>query len=135
MARNRRPGGLPDFDNPPLVEVVLLVQFEALAPIEFIEALGTLWLTLRNRFPNVEQQPPMSPVFEIFGVPSAPAWPSIRFARVPDLPRFWAVNQPGTELLQFQADRFAHNWRKLAVDDVYPRYEQIRHTFMIELGR
>jgi hypothetical protein len=39
------------------------------------------------------------------------------------------LNEPGTELLQIQSDRFAQNWRKLATSEQYPRYNEVRRRF------
>lgn len=126
MTRSRRPAGLPDFDDPPLIEVVLSVQFEALAPIEFVDVLASFRSRLRDRYPQTEQHPPLPPAFEIFGVP-APGAPrlQIQLQTVPDLPRFWLLNEAGTEIIQLQNDRFVHNWRKVGSGDAYPRYERI----------
>jgi uncharacterized protein (TIGR04255 family) len=43
------------------------------------------------------------------------------------------VNDAGSELIQFQPDRFIHNWRKGKRDHKYPRYENIRDRFRGEL--
>ena len=37
----------------------------------------------------------------------------------------WFVNEPGTEMIQLQVDRFIKNWRKAGQGDVYPRYELV----------
>jgi uncharacterized protein (TIGR04255 family) len=134
MARSRRPAGLPDFENPPLTEVALSIQFEALSPIEFVD-LGPLWSGLVGRYPNVEQHPPLAPAFEIFGMPPAAATLQFQLSAMPDVPRFWFVNEAGTEVLQIQPDRFIHNWRKVGEGEQYPRYERIRRTFLSEFSR
>jgi len=36
----------------------------------------------------------------------------------------WFVNQPGTQMIQLQVDRFIKNWRKRTDGDTYPRYEK-----------
>jgi hypothetical protein len=51
------------------------------------------------------------------------------------MPRFWFVNEVGTELLQFQLDRFVHNWRKTGEGIEYPRYERIRKKAPRDLHR
>src|SRR5882672_9185342 len=132
MARTRRPPGLPDFENPPLTEVVLSLQFEALAPIEFVETVGLFRARLRDGYPQTEQHPPLPPAFEIFGAPAAVPHVRFQLQAIPDPPRFWFVNEAGTEILQVQTDRFAHNWRKVGQADQYPRYERIRRTFLDE---
>jgi uncharacterized protein (TIGR04255 family) len=134
MARSRRPAGLPDFEDPPLTEVALSIQFDALSAIEFID-LGPLWAQLRRRYPKVEQHPPLLPAFEIFGMPAAPMMFQVQVSPMPELPRFWFINEAGTELLQIQPDRFVHNWRKAVDGAEYPRYERIRSTFLSEFLR
>jgi uncharacterized protein (TIGR04255 family) len=135
MARYRRPAGLPDFDDPPLTEVALSIQFEALSAIEFVD-LGPLWQQLRRRHPKVEEHPPLSPSFEIFGVPSTPSGSvQIQLSAMPTMPRFWFVNDVGSEILQFQLDRFVHNWRKVGEGAEYPRYEHIRRIFLGEFTK
>lgn len=50
------------------------------------------------------------------------------------MPRLWFVNSDDTELVQFQADRSVHNWRKVASNNSeYPRYEVIKDRFFKEL--
>ena len=44
------------------------------------------------------------------------------------------VNEPGTEVLQIQEDRFGYSWRKLRPDHEYPRYVNIRENFERELA-
>lgn len=129
-----RPSDLPDFDRPPVVEVVLSVQFAELRAYRTIHA-GILWHEhFRNAFPNVSEQPELPPTFETFGIqaPRPGLGLSITQAIGPPVPRLWFRNQEETELIQFQADRFAHNWRKIGRDQNYPRYEYIKHQFLNE---
>jgi uncharacterized protein (TIGR04255 family) len=129
--RTRRPPSLPDFRDPPLTEVALSIQFEALTPAQFVD-LGPLWQRLKPRFPDIEMHPPLPASFEIFGVPPGP---QIQFLAGSMLPRYWFLSQSGNEILQFQPDRFVHNWRKIGVDPEYPRYERIRRTFLDEFAK
>jgi uncharacterized protein (TIGR04255 family) len=41
----------------------------------------------------------------------------------------WLLNEPGSELLQVQQDRFVRNWRKLEDAEEYPRYRSLRESF------
>ena len=123
---------LPDFTDPPVAEVVLSIQFE---PIKELRSpvVGQLWAKFRDRFPRVEEHEPIAPSIETFG----------ERARVPTVhvqvldgfpsPRLFFLNEPGTELIQIQKDRFSHNWRKQGQGDAYPRYEHIRDGFRREL--
>lgn len=127
-----RPAHLPDFENPPVTEVLLGLQF---APVSGFQAvhLGLLWDRFRDAFPVVEEKPPLNAVFETFGIPAAA--PEIRFEllQMPMLTRLWLKEPNDVQLIQFQTDRFIHNWRKVAVGQEYPRYEAIRERFTSEI--
>lgn len=121
-----RPSDLPDFEHPPLVEVALSVQFEPL-PLQ-IRHLAMLWDMCRSEFPEWHDEVPIAPAFELFGDGS---WDA-RF-RSAQLPRALFRNPGGTELKQYQADRFVRNWTKAASAPDYPRYESIREPFAADL--
>ncbi len=126
---------LPDFAHPPVVEVFLAVQYEPLTALRTPQ-IGLLWANYRDRFPTIEEHPPLTPMIERFGVTGPPRG-SLRLEPLESLPvpRCWFLNEAGTELLQVQQDRFVHNWRKVGTGDVYPRYEHVRGTFEDELVR
>ena len=116
------------------MEVVLSVQFAELRAYRTIHA-GILWKTcFEGDFPKFSEQPELPSIFETFGTqsPRSGAGLSISHALGPPVPRLWFRNQTDTELVQFQADRFAHNWRKVAVANEYPRYEYIKDQFFRE---
>ena len=124
---------LPEFKNPPVVEVALSVQFE---PIEALGGpqLGLLWSEYRERFGKTEEHPPLPPAIESFGVPtSLPERVRFEVRDAMPSPRFWFVNESGTKLIQVQQDRFIQNWRKLKEEDEYPRYAKLRESFRVEL--
>jgi len=123
---------LPNFANPPVIEVALSVQFNPLTELQAPQ-LGLLWNEFRPRFSKAEQHPPLGSVVEKFGV-REPRKVSVQFERGIPVPRCWFLNETGTELIQVQQDRFIHNWRKVGEEDTYPRYERIRETFEKELG-
>jgi len=127
-----RPADLPDFSNPPLTEVVISVQFDALPNYRQVWA-GAIWDLFKANFPIVQEQLPLLPAFETFGstVP-----PSMNFSilDVPIPSRLWFLNKDETELLQFQGDRFGRNWRKLPpLDNSYPRFESMIADFSSDL--
>ncbi len=107
-----RPDPLPDFTNPPIVEVALSIQFAP--PPGYHEVYAReVWAIFENAFPVIEEMPPIQPSFELFGGPEMPglqiilAFPAGQFV----IGTFLA--QDKTELIQFQQDRFIHNWRKV----------------------
>jgi len=122
---------LPNFKHPPVVEVALSVQFDTL-PMR-IAHFGLLWSKFKDNFPNLEDKPPLEAVFETFDPPSFQR-PSIK-AKFLDMvpPRSWFLNDKKDQLIQFQQDRFIHNWKKVGEEDQYPRYETIRESFVDEL--
>lgn len=123
------PGDLPEFERPPLVEVVLGVQFEPLERLRVVH-LGLLWQDFRDRFPRTEEQVPLEPAVELFGA-TRPTQPLVRFTvrERPPVPRVWLLSHSGTELIQIQQDRFIRNWRKSPEDARYPRYHKLKEAF------
>jgi uncharacterized protein (TIGR04255 family) len=121
---------LPEYAKPPVVEVACSMQFE---PIDKLHAgrLGLLWEGYRDRYPLVEQQPPLSPIREQFE--ATPMRLGFSFETFP-MPRVWFLKPDGTRLVQVQRDHFIVNWRKLDTDVEYPRYVSIRETLIEELA-
>ncbi len=114
---------LPEFENPPVVETVLAVQFEKLTAMQTVH-FGLFWRRMQARFPRTEERPALNPMFERFPEPIARI-PRMQFESIerPPLPRLWLHSETGTEMIQMQNDRFIKNWRKAGDRDEYPRYE------------
>lgn len=112
---------LPDFEHPPVVEVALGVQFQPLLGLGS-RHLGLLYEKWRQNFPIWEDQPPLQPVKEWFGVAGQQAI-NVRLdlRTVPPLRRAFFFDPDRTELRQVQADRFVRNWRRS--ESPYPRYD------------
>lgn len=129
-------GQLPSFKNPPVVEVVLGVQFQSLAGFG-APHLGLLWQRLRSQYPKIEQRPPIPHVVERIG--GRPVLPSAGVSLTLDVgeavPRIWMLSETGEELLQVQSDRFLGNWRKYQSRKVvYPRYANLKPKFVKNLS-
>lgn len=126
---------LPEYAKPPVVEVACSIQFE---PINELHAgrLGLLWEEYRDRYPRVEQQPPLSAIREQFEPKAVRIGFSIEgsFPMFP-MPRLWFLNSDGTRLIQVQRDHFIVNWRKLDTKTEYPRYHAIRDRLVEEFER
>lgn len=131
--QTQRPDHLPDFRNPPLNEVVLGVQFGSPQGYQQIYA-GEVWNLFRTEFPKVEEQPPIAPAFETFGLPTK-GRQQIGLITGASHDRFWFLRQDGDELIQFQQDRLLHNWRKVGEETEYPRFESMVTRFRDELGQ
>src|SRR4051812_7153289 len=127
-----RPDDLPDFRKPPVAETVLSLQFD---PIERLTTVhvGLLWQQFRDQFPLIEEHPPLRPTFEKFEPPS-PVQVEVTVEDKLPAPRVWFLNRPKSELIQVQADRFIHNWRKMESIEPYPHYEPIREKFRGEVA-
>lgn len=133
MTETRPP--LPDFTNPPVVEVALSVQYASLERLR-VAQIGQLWGEFKDRFPKTEEHAPLAAAWEKFEPAALPrVGIKLETSDVPPVPRVWFVNDEETELIQVQQDRFAHNWRKRGESDEYPRYERIRKSFKSELEK
>ncbi|WP_324779905.1 TIGR04255 family protein [Thiobacillus sedimenti] len=128
-----RPDGLPDFRDPPLNEVVLGVQFSPVKGYQQIYA-GEVRNLFKSEYPQVQEQPPLPPEFEAFGLSSPSAKINLVTGATHD--RFWFLTPLGDELIQFQQDRLLHNWRKVGDEtNPYPRFEAMLDRFRSELER
>lgn len=123
---------LPEFENPPVVEVALSVQFQKLDSLRMPQ-LGYIWQSFKDRFPETEEQPPLESVFEQFGPkPGGRAGVRLELSMVPPRPRIWLLNEGDSELVQVQHDRFVRNWRKREDSEEYPRYKSLRKLFRMD---
>lgn len=126
-----RPADLPDFERPPVTEVVLGIQFASVPAFTSIR-MGAVWDQFRTRFPTVTEQLPIDPVFETFGTTSEQPRPQeihIQAFLAPPMPRYWFETQDSAELIQIQQDRIIYNWRKRHEQQEYPHYEPFRNQF------
>lgn len=127
-----RPKDLPDFRSPPLNEVVVGVQFHPVRGYQQIFA-SEIWALFRKDYPRVQELAPLQPTFETFGLPqSGQIGLGITVGAAPN--RFWFISPSGNDLIQFQRDRFLHNWRKVDTqENQYPRFEKIISIFESEI--
>jgi len=125
---------LPDFTAPPITEVALSVQFAP--PSGYRELYAReVWAIFEKLFPDLEEMPPLPPSFEVFGGPEMPGF-KLNFGIVsaPMRNRYWFLTPDKTELIQFQQDKFIHNWRKVVdLNNEYPRFEAVIEEFSNEL--
>lgn len=130
----RSDSGLPDFQQPPVDEVALSLQYSPV-PGFSVPHFGLYWGKVRRDFPRFEVQPPIANLTEQFG-PSANVGRQIglSFGTAPDF-RCWYLEQSGNRLIQVQRDRFVHNWRKITGNETYPRYPSLRQYLEKEWER
>ncbi len=125
---------LPDFGDPPLIEVVHGIQFE---PLGFsVVHPGQFYNLIADRYPSVEAHPPLQPVQELFGT-LAVGPPGFRFEVGPvvDMPRAWFISPDSAFIAQVQRDRLLLNWRLTERGTAYPRYQGMRSEFNVLYSR
>jgi uncharacterized protein (TIGR04255 family) len=121
------PQTLPEYESPPINEVVCGIQFERLE--KFLNPyLGMLWEQYKPEYSECQEVAPLMPAIEKFDTPAQVATP---YVDVPPLPRTWFIRSEGNSLIQVQRDRFLHNWREIRPDDEYPRYHHIIEEFQV----
>src|ERR1700733_10242157 len=106
MSTSVRPADLPDFEEPPVVETVLSVQFERLTEIRTAH-LGLLWEKFRADFPKTEERPTLAQVFEQFPeTPRTRLGLELQTYETPPVPRLFFITAQGNQMIQVKPDRF-----------------------------
>lgn len=125
---------IADFDNPPLVEVVIGARFKC--PGFTAAHLGLFWAGVREEFPHVEAAPPLVSL-PLGGVAEQLARAQAGTGTGEDvLPiRVFLVKPDETQLIQLQTDRFHVNWRRRQPATSYPKYDQLREAFFVQWKR
>jgi uncharacterized protein (TIGR04255 family) len=118
---------LISFGRPPVSEVVLGVQFSE--PVVDLDVLANFGLRVKGELPGREQHEALATVEESFAATPAPRRIQLRVVPGFVLPRAWFISADQRQLVQLQADRFVFNWRRMAPDDRYPRYAELRPVF------
>ena len=113
---------LPDYDAPPLDEVVCGILFK---PIEtlLVPHFGVFWERLKPEYPTCQEVAPLAPSLERLDDSPRPD------LKISMLPRIWFVHQSDSQVIQVQRDRFLYNWRKRRPSDEDPRYPQVMDKF------
>ena len=126
----------PDFEEPPVVETVLGIEF---TPLEewSLPHFGLYWTEIRDKYKQVDVQPPLASTIEHFGPEQRPAQvPTFELIGDPaSTARCWFVDETERRLLQVQNGRFILNWRKVQEADVYPHYPALRKDLLDEWKR
>src|SRR2546422_10783360 len=115
---------LPDYDNPPVNEVVCGIQFKMLEDLR-IPHFGLFWERCNTEYPTCQEVAPLLPVIERLGDEDVEIQPPTELP----LPRVWFLNAEDTGIIQLQRDRFLHNWKKGKPTDAYPRYPVVIDLF------
>ena len=127
------PQPLPEYDRPPVSEVVFSVEF--VPPSNWRSAhAGCYWSTIKREYPIAQDAPALQSQIERFdGGQASVSIPQIQILSPGDA-RWWFVSSGGNRLIQIQRDRFITNWRKERDGDSYPRYVTgLRPRFVKEM--
>jgi uncharacterized protein (TIGR04255 family) len=128
LAVQNMPNPLPEFERPPLEEMVVGVQFEPLLNLRAAH-LGMYWSPIRAEYPFTEDQAPVSHVVEALELKATADTLAAIQLKIPPLPRCWFLTEDKTQLLQVQRDRFLRNWRRVVGDERYPRFGHLTDAF------
>jgi len=125
---------LPEFEDPPVSEMVISVQFSPLAGWQGPYA-GVFWGIVKGEYPKTQVVSPLPHNDENFEELVFQQQINLQLLK-PDAQRYWFLSENGCELIQLQADKFIVNWRQVTGHEVYPRYEPvIRPRFIKEWTR
>lgn len=121
-----RPLDLPDFADPPVVEVVLGVQFDAIRELRQSH-FGLIWERLRPAYPRTTDHARLDTL--LLGIDIERPGPSFQIEVLDSPPthRSWFLSEDDERLIQVQDDRVVHNWRHRG--GPYPRFESLRAQF------
>lgn len=120
---------LPEYDNPPVVEVIFAVSWRSL-PLSVVDLSRFGLEHLGDEFPNRQEQPPMHMPRESFDDAVQALAPSLTFLEGTPPMRLLFQSNDKTRLVQLQRDWLACNWQRASNDDSYPRYESIEGFFL-----
>lgn len=124
----------PDYAHPPVVEVILGVQFERLAGFSNAH-LGAFWKSLGEDWSTVKDAPPLEPQFEKFAESGKWTRAGVQLMFTQDFSsRIQIKNKDADRLVQVQNGRLHFNWLGQA-GGPYPHYEKVREGFLRVLQR
>jgi uncharacterized protein (TIGR04255 family) len=116
--------GFPDYEKPPVIEVVCGITFEKLSGFK-APHFGIYWQRLRDDYPICQSAPPL-------GFPAGAIEDEKDFPL--PLPRIWFISKDLSSVIQVQTNKFLCNWRKIEDETSYPRYDTIIKSFKKNLN-
>lgn len=125
-AMPERSPDLPNFSDPPVVEVVLGVQFEAIRELRQSH-FGLIWERIRADYPRTTDHARLETA--LLTIDTERTGPSFQLEMLDSPPthRSWFLSEDDERLVQVQDDRVVHNWRHRG--GPYPRFEPLRDQF------
>ena len=124
----------PSYEQPPVVETVLGVQFDRLPSLKNAQ-VGAFWKSLdTSEWPTIVDAPPLPPQSEVFT--KAAKWAKgIQLQLSQDSSsRLQIKSKDDDRMIQVQNGRLHFNWLGKG-GDKYPRYEKVREGFVSTLER
>lgn len=115
--------GSPQFDHPPVVELVLAVEFVPSSELSTLRMLQLYMQTWSATYSRILEQPPLPPAGPEPGNLLAGAGLRLSVGASPI--RLWMLSDDESQLLQLQYDRLILNWRRADGAD-YPSYSALR---------
>ena len=125
-----------EFERPPIVELVLGVQF---APLSRLTSghLGWFWKQfLDDQWVSASDAPLLADQFETFedqGRWRIPGKMQVMLDAKANPPRLQLENATGDRMIQVQESRFHYNWKRR--DQLYPSFQRVRVEFDRQLGQ
>lgn len=120
---------LPKYNNPPVIETVVGVEFEPIHSWQ-IPHFGLFWNRIRSNYQRFSVQPPLPEQVEKFGNERNTL--TISLNPHPNA-RCWFFDKNGNWLLQLQNNRFLSNWKRIGSS--YPDYKGFYERFEKEWNR
>lgn len=130
MAAEKRSEKLPEYERPPVVEVVCGIAFRSINSL-MAPHLGLLWERFKKDYPDCDE---VAPLLRQPDMPGEIAMIEAQLVDTPPLARIWFEEPRKNRLIQVQRDRFLHNWKKVRPDDEYPRYRSVINSFRDRLA-
>ena len=125
----------PKFNNPPVAETVIGVQFPELVGFRAAH-FGLYWQTIKDRYPKTVDQGRLPSALERFPRNIELAAPHVRLSPRTTPERVWYVAPSDSDLIQVQPDRFLFNWRRRTdVPEPYFSYRVNSRKFVDEFGK
>ena len=113
-----------DWKRPPVTEVVLGVQFDAISRLTNGH-LGWFWGELHSEFPHADDVPPIAPVVEVFGDRVPYGFPMFNIRASAGDSRLRMTSTDGSRMIQVQNGWLIANWIKTGGVD-YPGFDSVK---------
>lgn len=121
------PAPFPHYNEPPLIETVLAVQFAPLRGLSTAH-IGLFWDRLGSAWTRVEEVEARGQIVQV--VPRSDGWLGDAVFFPGRMNRLRILQEPGDRMLQIENGWFAYNWRRPRQDAPYPRFATLLPEFL-----